>query len=146
APTLKVAPVWKLVPVIVTGTLLPTVPCVGAIVVTVGAAAATVKPPVRVPLCVSGFVKVGRASRREAPAAIASVAVSCVAEGTLTLLTVMPAPTLKVAPVWKLVPVIVTGTLLPTVPCVGAIVVTVGAAAATVKPPVRVPLCVSGFV
>ena len=39
------------------------------------------KPPVRVPLCVSGFVIVTSRAPSVAPAAIASVAVSCVAEG-----------------------------------------------------------------
>src|SRR4029077_12561829 len=116
------------VPVMVTGTLLPAAPCVGEIAVTVGgeAAATTVKPAVRVPLRPPGFVTVTSRAPSVAPAAIARVAVSCVAEGTVTPLTVMPVPTLSVAPLWKFVPVMVTGTLLPAAPCVGEIAVTVG--------------------
>src|SRR5207248_3725636 len=104
-------------PVSVTGTLLPAAPWAGAIAVTVGAAA-TVKPPVRVPLRPPGFVTVTSRAPSVAPAAIASVAVSWVAEGTATALTVMPAPTLNVATPGKLRAGIETRPRLPAGPCV----------------------------
>src|ERR1041384_3373266 len=66
-------------------------------------------------------------------AAIANVALICVALLILTLLTVMPVPAFTVAPLTKLEPVRITGTLAPTMPPVGLIPVSVGAGGLMVK-------------
>src|ERR1700675_2282713 len=98
-----------------------------ALTVTVGdAIAVTLRLLGKVAFNPPGFVTITLRAPTVAPAAIVSVAVSCVAVGTATLLTVMPAPALTVAPLWKLVPVIVIAMVLPTVPCGGLMPVTVG--------------------
>ena len=76
-----------------------------------------------------------------APLAIVSVAVSCVADPTDTMLTVTPVPLrATVAPTANPVPLIVTGTAAPGVPWFGDTEVTVTAAPVTVNPPTSVPL------
>src|SRR5262249_48293191 len=62
---------------------------------------------------------------RAAVFAIAKLAVNCVGETRATLVTVMPAPALTVAPLTNPVPVIVTGTVKPTLPLLGETAVTV---------------------
>src|SRR6266481_1514127 len=92
-------------------------------------AAAYVKPPASVPLCVSAFVTV----TLTAPAACAGVvAVIVVPLTTVTPVAALP-PTLTVAPVTKLVPVIVTAVPPAVGPDEGATLATVGAAAFTVR-------------
>jgi hypothetical protein len=56
-----------------------------------------------------------------------SVAVSRVEDTNMTFVSVMPAPALTVAPVANPDPLIVTGTVPPWTPLVGATLVTVGA-------------------
>jgi hypothetical protein len=76
--------------------------------VTVGAgsaAAVTEKPLVSVAFCVSGLVTVTLRAATVAVAEIDKLAVSCVALLKVQEFTVMPAPKLHVAPLWKLVPV-----------------------------------------
>ena len=124
-----VAPV-RLVPVSVTGTLLPIVPEAGAIEVNV--APTTVNVVVAVP---PGVVMVTVRADRVAPVVIVKVAVAVVELATVKALTVTPEPDTvsDVAPV-RLVPVSVTGTAVPRTPEFGAIEVSVGAGGAfTVK-------------
>ena len=91
----------------------------------------TVKPPVSVTLPPPGFVTITSRAPGAAPAAMASVAVICPAP-TDTFDTVIPAPTLTVAPDTKPDPLIVMGTDVPTAPWFGAIVLTLRAAATVV--------------
>ena len=63
------------------------------------------KPLVRVLACVSGLVTVTLREPTVALALMAMLAVSCVAELNVQELTVIPAPKLHVAPLWKLLPV-----------------------------------------
>ena len=63
---------------------------------------------VRVLACVSGLVTVTLREPTVAPALIVMLAVSCVAELNVHELTVIPAPKLHVAPLWKLLPVRMT--------------------------------------
>src|SRR5207302_11352618 len=67
---------------------------------------------------------------RVAAPSILNVAVNCVDETKTTLLTVMPAPALAVAPATNPVPVIVTGTATPTLPLLGITAVNVTAGGA----------------
>ena len=79
--------------------------------------ATTVNPPVSVPLPPPEFVTVTLRAPSVAPAAMPSVAVSCVAEPTATFVTPMPAPLrLTVAPAANPEPLIVTGTVAPCPP------------------------------
>jgi len=119
----------RLVPVRVTGTLmLPLAGCVaefGEIEVSIGAGRPTVN--VTVPLVPPGVVTLTVLAVAAAVDGIANVAVTVVAFTTVMPLTVMSPPdtVTAVAPV-KLVPVRVTGTLVPLTPVVGAIEVSVG--------------------
>jgi hypothetical protein len=105
-----VAPETKLVPVSVTGILEPGAPALGPIPVSVGAGGLIMKgtgalvPP--------EVVTVTLVAPSVALPAIVNVAVICVPLITLMLLTVMPAPAPTVAPLTKLDPVKVTGTLV----------------------------------
>jgi hypothetical protein len=92
------------------------------------------------------------AAEAVAPEAIWKVAVICVAETTVTLVTWIPSThgetahvTCTVAPARKLVPVRVTGTLAPTVPLVGVMVVNVGAGGTNSTAPIVVALFERGW-
>ncbi|MDO8479284.1 MAG: hypothetical protein Q7W02_24460 [Candidatus Rokubacteria bacterium] len=114
--TLTVTPAANPDPLIVTGTVAPAAPCVGATELTV-MGATTVKPPVSVPPTPPVFATVTLRVPSAVPLAIVSVAVSCVADFTVTLLDVTPVPlTLTVTPVANPDPLIVTGTVAPTAP------------------------------
>src|ERR1700687_3574268 len=74
----------------------------------------TVKPLVRVLLWLSGLVTVTLRVPSVAVKLIDTLAVSCAAELNPHEFTVIPAPKLQVAPLWKLLPVITTlGKLCP---------------------------------
>jgi hypothetical protein len=120
----------KFVPVNVTGIFAPCAPLAGLIEVRVGAAVTVnVTPFVVTPDDVTVTVSPPTA----ALAAIAKLAVICVALTTCTLLTVTPLPlTFTVVFPAKFVPVKVTGTFVPCAPVVGLIEASVGAAV-TVK-------------
>src|SRR5205807_501600 len=130
AGRLSVAPV-RLAPVRVTATLVPTAPVEGAIEASEGAAAVTVKvaallvPPAVVTLMLCGPVA--------ALAAITNVVVIWVAVTAGAALGVMPAGRFSVAPV-RLLPAMVTATLVPTTPVAGAIEVSAG----VLVPPITV--------
>ena len=68
----------------------------------------TVKPLDKVLDCVSGFVTVTLREPRVAVAPMVMLAVSCMAELKVQEFTVIPAPKLQVAPLWKLLPVRMT--------------------------------------
>src|SRR5215471_7382811 len=113
-PAFTVAPAMKFVPVSVTGTLDPAPPEFGLIPLRAGGGGLivnTVAGEVPPDVVTVTFVAPGVAF-----AAIPNVAVIWVAFTTTRLLTVMLAPAFTVAPVTKLVPVSVTGTLVPAVP------------------------------
>src|SRR5690349_3163165 len=106
-PALTVAPLTKFVPVSVTEIVDPAPPDEGLRAVSVGWAGLIVNDTAGdVPPAV---VTVTFAVPRAAFAAIAKVAVICVALTTTTLLTVMSGPALTVAPLTKFEPVSVTG-------------------------------------
>ena len=74
----------------------------------------TVNPFVNVPVCLSGLVTVTLRVPTVAVELIDTLAVSCVAELNAHEFTVIPAPKVQVAPLWKLLPVITTlGKLCP---------------------------------
>src|SRR5207248_3016396 len=114
----------------VTATLVPTAPVEGAIEASEGAAAVTVKvaallvPPAVVTLMLCGPVA--------ALAAITNVVVIWVAV-TVGAVAVIPAGRFSVAPV-RLLPAMVTATLVPTTPVAGAIEVSAG----VLVPPITV--------
>jgi hypothetical protein len=121
----------RLVPVRVTGTLVPRVPEVGAIEVSAGAGGFTTVKVIGllVPVVV---VTVTFLPEAVAPAEIVNVAVIVVELTTLTPLTeTPPPPTLIVAGLDRLAPVRVTGTVVPRVPELGAMEANVGAAGLT---------------
>src|SRR5215831_9438299 len=93
----------------------PAVAVLGDNVLTTGAgfAAVTVNPATSVLLVPPGFVTVTFRAPGEAVTPTANVAVSCVPDATVTLLTVMPAPALTDAPMVRPVPVMVTPTVVP---------------------------------
>ena len=66
------------------------------------------KPAASVALPPSGLMTVTLRGPSVALAAIATVAVRLVGEPTLVVVTLVPAPKLTVAPLWKLLPVTVT--------------------------------------
>src|SRR5262249_43161817 len=108
APKLHVAPLWKLLPVrMKIGRVSSRAPVLGLTEVggVGGGGAVTVKALVRVLACVSGLVTVTLREPTVALALMAMLAVSCVAELNVQELTVIPAPKLHVAPLWKLLPV-----------------------------------------
>src|ERR1700747_3524963 len=112
-PKLQVAPLWKLLPLIITlGRFCPCAPELGLTELTVGGgggpAAGTEKPLVSAPLCVSGLVTVTLRVPVVALALMEMFAVSCVAELNAQEFTVIPAPKLQVAPLWKLLPAMIT--------------------------------------
>jgi len=139
-PKDTVAPATKPVPASVTAVPPALAPLLGVTELTVGAAT-YVKQPVHVPLCASGFVTVTLA----APAACAVVVPVMLVPVTLETVTGEP-PSEAVAPLWKLVPVMVTDVPPTAGPLVGASELTIGAGARYVKQPVHVPLCVSVLV
>ena len=69
---------------------------------------ATVKPLDNVPDWLSGLVTVTLREPTVALAPMLILAVSCVAELKAQEFTVIPAPKLHVAPLWKLLPVTIT--------------------------------------
>src|SRR6202165_2808301 len=74
----------------------------------------TEKPLGRVPVWLSGLVTVTLRVPRVAVELMVMLAVSCAAELNVQEFTVMPAPKLQVAPLWKLLPVMTTlGKLCP---------------------------------
>src|SRR5438445_13222232 len=74
----------------------------------------TVNPFVNVPVWLSGLVTATLRVPTVAVELMVMLAVSCVAELNVHELTVMPAPKLQVAPLWKLLPVMMTlGKLCP---------------------------------
>src|SRR6266404_189154 len=82
--------------------------------------AVTVKPLVSVPVWLSGLVTATLRVPTVAVELMVMLAVSCVAELNVHELTVMPAPKLQVALVWKLLPVMMTlGKLCPGAPKLG---------------------------
>ena len=102
APKLQVAPVRKLLPVIVTARVLPGAAEFGETALMPGGggggACVTVKPLDNVKLCVSGLVTVTLRAPTVADRAIAMLAVSCEDELNAHELTVIPDPKLQVAP------------------------------------------------
>ena len=113
-----VAPTTKLVPVSVTATVAPWVPCAGAMAVRVGAAGG--RPIVKVcpPLVPVTVVTVTVRGPSVAVGSSTKLAVSDVALPTTTLAIVTPPPATVtvVAPPTKLVPVSVTATVVPRMP------------------------------
>ena len=86
-----------------------------------------VKPLVRLALWPFGLVTVTVRAPTVAAAEIVMLAVNCVDKLNAQELTVMPLPKLQVAPLWKLLPAIVTAGACPRVPFVGFSPLTVGA-------------------
>ena len=128
-----VAPATKLVPVRVTGTVAPWAPLAGLTEVSVGAAGFTVNATA--PLVPPAVVTVMFAVPITAAAPMVNVAVIWAELTTVTLLAVTPGLlTATVAPATKLVPVRVTGTLVPCTPLAGLTDVSMGAGGFTVKP------------
>src|SRR5215831_5205205 len=114
-PALTVAPEAKLVPVKVTGRLLPTTPLAGLIPDKVGET--MVKPSGG--LVPPSVVTVTLAVPGGAEAAMVKVAVIWVALSTVTLLRVMLGPALRTTSEDRLAPVRVTGMLEPVAPVAG---------------------------
>lgn len=133
-PTLMSVPVTpivlpvgvKLVPIRVTGKLVPRAPDEGVIEVSVGAGGA-ITVNVTALLVPLGVVMVTLLAVGAAKTGMAKVAVTVVLLTTVMPVIVMPSPdmVIPVAPV-RLVPVNVTGTEVPRSPEVGAIEVSVG--------------------
>lgn len=138
--TATVLPVVKLVPASVTGTVVPrcaNVEAAGVTEVNVAAGGlTTVKAPVRVLVAPIGVVTLTFLAVSAAPAVIAQLALMVVAVDVIPV-HVTPAPDIVTAdaPV-RLVPISVTGTVVPRAPEVGAIEVSVGPC--TVNAPVKV--------
>src|SRR2546423_6423317 len=114
------------------GKLCPCAPELGLTELTVGAgggaAVVTVNPFANVPLWPPGFVTVTLRAPVAAAELIAMLAVSCVPELNVQEFTVIPAPKLQPAPLWKLLPPITTlGKLCPCAPEFGLTELTVGA-------------------
>src|SRR5215467_14455217 len=110
---LSVAPAIDPDPLLVTDTVAPAAPWLGVAELTVTDAAVTVNPRASAPLLPSGFVTVTFRAASAAPLAIVSVAVSCVGDVTVRFDTVMPAPTLRLAPPVNPKPLIATETAAP---------------------------------
>jgi hypothetical protein len=125
ATTIVVAPV-RLVPVRVTGTVVPCVPEVGEIEVRVGAGRA-ITVNVRALVGPPGIVTVTFLALTVAVAEMLRVAVTVVVFTATKLLTVTPVPdtVTAVAPV-RLTPVMVTGTTVFSTPLLGVIEVSDG--------------------
>src|SRR5262249_33719505 len=122
-PKVADAPLMKFVPAIVTAVPPAIGPLLGVTLVTPGAGALYVKPLLRVPVCVSGFVT----TTLTVPAAWAGVvAVSWVALTNVTFVAAVP-PNVTVAPLTKFVPAIVTAVPPATGPLFGVTLVTPGA-------------------
>src|SRR5438034_11667186 len=90
----------------------------------------TVNPLASVPPPPFGLVTVTARGPPVAAPSIANDAVSRAEETNVTLLTVIPAPALTVAPRTKPLPSIVTGTVVPVVPWLGVTAPTTPAAVA----------------
>src|SRR5262249_48153307 len=118
-PTLGVAPGIDSEPLVVTGTVGTVAPAgswLGVTELTVTDAAATVNPPASTPLLPPRFVTVTLRAASAAPPVSVSVAVSCVGDVTVRFDTMIPAPTLRLAPPANPEPLIVTETAAPGVP------------------------------
>jgi hypothetical protein len=128
--TFTVAPETKLEPVRVTFTLVPAVPLLGLIEVSVGAdGVGGLRVKLTGLLVPPDVFTVTLAEPEAAVAAMRKVAVIWLAFATLTLLTVTPGLlTFTVAPETKLEPVRVTFKLVPAVPLSGLMEVSVGEA------------------
>src|SRR6267142_1464226 len=113
--------------------------------------AVTENPLVRVPVWLLGLVTVTLRVPTVAVELMVMLAVSCVAELNAQEFTVIPAPKLQVAPLWKALPVMMTlGKLCPCAPELGLTEPTVGGGGGplvvTANPFGNVPLWVSGLV
>ena len=128
----RFAPARKLLPVSVTATVVPRFPLEGEMPLKTGAGGMTVK--VTAPLVPPEVVTDTVCAPVVALEAITRVAVIVEALTTFTPETVMPeALAVTVAPAMKLLPVKVTGTLVPCRPLVTEIEFSTGAAAVTAK-------------
>ena len=116
APALIVAPATNPDPVTVTAMVAPAVPWLGVTELTVTAAAAIENPPVSVPVPPPGLMTLTSRAPDAAPAAMVSVAVSCVADTREIFDAEIPTPALRVAPVANPDPLIVTATAVPGAP------------------------------
>ena len=99
----------------------------------------TVNPLASVPPLPFGLVTVTARGPPVAAPSIANDAVSRAEETNVTLLTVIPAPALTVAPRTKPLPSIVTGTVVPVVPWLGVTAPTTTAAVAVATACAEVP-------
>src|SRR5882762_9023910 len=110
----------------------------------------TENPLVRVLLWLSGLVTVTLRVPSVAVELMVMLAVSCVAELKVHEFTVIPAPKLQVAPLWKFVPTMTTLVRVwPCAPLIGVTEVMVGAGATapvTVKALALLPLWASTLV
>src|SRR6267143_2349982 len=104
----------------------------------------TVKPLVRVLDWLSGLVTVTLRVPSVAVELMVMLAVSCVAELKVQEFTVIPAPKLQVAPLWKLLPVITTlGRLCPSAPEFGLTELAEGGGGADDDPPLNVTISIA---
>ena len=128
-----VAPV-RLVPVMVTGTVVPWVPDVGLIEISVGPC--TENAPVKMLVVPIGVTTLTFLALTVAPAVIAQLALTVPAVDVMPLhVTPVPEIVTAVAPT-RFVPIKLTGTLVPRTPVPGVIEVSVGPC--TVNAPVKV--------
>src|SRR5207248_10784867 len=104
-----------------------------------GTGTLTVNPPLSEPPEPFELVTVTSRGPAVAAPSIANVAVSRAEDTNVTLLTVMPAPALTVAPLTNPLPSIVTGTVAPEVPWLGVTVLTVTPALVVVTACADVP-------
>src|SRR5262249_4316903 len=140
APALNVAPATKPAPVIITGTAALGTPWLAVTEVIAMVGAVTEKAPASVPFPPSGFVTVTFRASAAALLARVSVAVIWVAEITVTFDAVTPVPPrLTIAPWRNPVPPMVTGTVAPCAPCLGATEPTAGARVLVTNTPPGVP-------
>jgi hypothetical protein len=108
---LQVAPFWKLLPVMTTGSVWVCIPAAGLRLVMPGAGAGvTVKALGSVTFWASGFVTITFPAANGAVPEIEMLAVNCVAELNTQEFTMIPVPLkLQVVPLKKLLPVMTTG-------------------------------------
>src|SRR5436853_4497373 len=120
APALTLAPFANPLPSIVTATVEPAVPCEGDTeLTTTGAATLTVNAFASDPPPPFGLVTTTSRPPAAAAPSIANDALRRVEDTKATLLTVIPAPALTVAPLANPLPSIVTGTVEPAMPWAG---------------------------
>src|SRR5438552_7513077 len=133
APALTLAPLANPLPSIVTATVEPAVPCEGDTeLTTTGAATLTVNAFASDPPPPFGLVTTRSRPPAAAAPSIANDALRRVEDTKATLLTVIPAPALTVAPLANPLPSIITGTVEPTVPWLGDTELTVTGAGVVV--------------